>query len=97
MIHLSPGRFRFCAMCWYVGVSTWWKLEACIDRNVSALIGAGMLGRLFLLNEMQPSPVLFPHLLCRNNFATKVGKPYKFMLDSLQSFIPSPGSDLSIC
>jgi hypothetical protein len=56
-----------------------------------------MLGRLFLLDEMQPSAVLFPHLLCRNNFATKVGKSNKLMLDGLQLFIPPPVSDLRIC
>ena len=56
-----------------------------------------MLGGLFLLDQMQARAVLFPHLFCRNNFATKVGKSHEFMLDSLQSFIPPTVTDLSIC
>jgi hypothetical protein len=56
-----------------------------------------VLGGLFLLDKMQARAVLFPHLFCRNNFATKVGKSHEFMLDSLQSFIPPTVTDLSIC
>jgi len=58
---------------------------------------AGVLGRPFLLDEMQARAVVFPHVFCRNNFATKIGKSNKLVLDSLQPFIPPPVSDLSIC
>ena len=46
---------------------------------------------------MQPRAVRFPHLFCRDNFATKVGKSNKLMLDGLQAFIPLSVSDLSLC
>ncbi len=41
--------------------------------------------------------MLFPHLFCRDNFATKVGKLNKLLLDGLQAFIPLSVSDLSLC
>jgi len=41
--------------------------------------------------------VLFSHLFCRNNFATKVSELNKLMLDRLQPFVPPSVSDLSIC
>jgi hypothetical protein len=56
---------------------------------------AGMLGCPFLIDEMQPRAVVFSHLFCRNNIATKVCEANKLMLDSLQPFIPPPVSDLS--
>ncbi len=46
---------------------------------------------------MQPRAVPFPHLLCRDNFAAKVGESNKLMLDGLQAFIPLSVSDLSLC
>jgi hypothetical protein len=46
---------------------------------------------------MQASAVHFPHLFCRNNFATKVCESNKLMLDRLQPFAPLSVSDLSIC
>ncbi len=39
----------------------------------------------------------FPHLFCRDNFATKIGKSNKLMLDGLQALIPLSVSDLSLC
>ena len=63
-------------------------------------MGLDEVGRLrcpFLLDEMQPRAVLFPHLFCRDNFATKVGKSNKLLLDGLQAFIPLSVSDLSLC
>jgi len=50
-----------------------------------------------LRDEIQPRAVRFPHLFCRDNLATKVGKSNKLMLDGLQAFIPLSVSDLSIC
>ena len=63
-------------------------------------MGLDEVGRLrcpFLLDEMQPRAVLFPHLFCRDNFATKVGKSNKLKLDRLQPFVPLSVSDLSLC
>ena len=39
----------------------------------------------------------FPHLFCRDNFATKVGKSNKLKLDRLQPFVPLSMSDLTLC
>ena len=38
-------------------------------------------------DEMQPNAVLFSHLFCRNNFATKLSESNKLMLDGLQASI----------
>ncbi len=46
---------------------------------------------------MQPSAVLFPHLFCRNNFATKICESNKLMLNCSQPLIPLSVSDLSLC
>jgi hypothetical protein len=46
---------------------------------------------------MQPRVVRFPYLFRRDNFATKVGKSNKLMLDGLQPFVPLSVSDLSLC
>ncbi len=46
---------------------------------------------------MRPRAVPFPHLFCRDNFATKIGKSNKLMLDGLQALIPLSVSDLSLC
>jgi len=46
---------------------------------------------------MQSSAVLFLHLFCRNNFATKVCESNKLMLDGLQPLASLSMSDLSVC
>ncbi len=71
--------------------------EARVDRYRGRLDQVGKLRCPFLLDEMQPRAVLFPHLFCRNNFTTKVCEANKLMLDCLQPFIPLSVSDLSIC
>ena len=45
---------------------------------------------------MQSSAVLFLHLFCRNNFATKVCELNKFKLDGLQPPVPLSMSDLCV-
>ena len=63
-------------------------------------MGLDEVGRLrcpFLLDEMQPRAVLFPHLFCGDNFATKVGESNKLKLDRLQPFVPLSVSDLTLC
>ena len=72
------------------------KLE---DRQIQ-VFGRFDVGRLrcpFLRDEMQPRAVRFPHLFCRDYFATKIGKSNKLLLDGLQPFVPLSVSDLSIC
>jgi len=41
--------------------------------------------------------MLFSHLFCRNNLATKICELNKFKLDRLQPFVPLSVSDLRIC
>ena len=73
------------------------KLE---DRQIQVFGHFDWVGRLrcpFLRDEMQPRAVRFPHLFCRDYFATKIGKSNKLLLDGLQPFVPLSVSDLSIC
>ncbi len=51
----------------------------------------------FLLNEVQPIAMIFPHLFCRNDFPTKLSELNQLMLDRLQPLVPPSVSDLSIC
>jgi hypothetical protein len=51
----------------------------------------------FLLDEVQPSAMVFPHLFCRNDFPTKLSELNKLMLDRLQPLVPPSVRDLSIC
>ena len=51
----------------------------------------------FLCDEIQAGAVLFLHLLCRNNSATKISELHKLGLYCLQPFIPLSVSGLDIC
>ena len=51
----------------------------------------------FLLDQVQPSAMVLPHLFCRNDFPTKLPELNKLMLDRLQPLVPPSMNDLSIC
>jgi len=50
----------------------------------------------FLRDQMQPGAVLFLHLFCGHNLASKISELHKLALDRLQPFIPLSVSDLEI-